>query len=122
MFLVVVGFLFVIPYLLYHRSAKGSRKVQAWNGGLALTEDEYFTVPAYSFILEYVLRKLYLTREVRTGYTAEVTNKDAAEYIYEYLNKFVRKLSYFVGRTVMNGKISLYILYIVIVFVLAFLL
>ncbi|MCL4539788.1 MAG: NADH/ubiquinone/plastoquinone (complex I) [Bacteroidetes bacterium] len=122
MFLVVVGFLFVIPYLLYHRSAKKSRKVQAWNGGLALTEDEYFTVPAYSFILEYVLRKLYLTREMRTGYTAEVTNKDAAEYIYEYLNKFVRKLSYFVGRTVMNGKISLYVLYIVIVFVLAFLL
>lgn len=122
MFLIVVAFLFVIPYLLYHRSARKSRKVQAWNGGLTLTEDEYFTVPAHSFILEYVLRKLYLTREIRTGYTAEVSSKDLAEYLYEILNKFVRKLSYVVGRTVMNGKISLYILYIVIVFVLAFLL
>lgn len=122
MFVVVVGFLFIVPYLLYHRTGKSSRKVQAWNGGLTLTEDEYFTVPAYSFILEFVLRKLYLTKEVRTGFTAEVTNKDAAEYLYEYLNKFARKLSYFVGRTVMNGRISLYILYIVIVFVLAFLL
>lgn len=122
MFIVVVGFLFIVPYVLYHRSAKEARKVQAWNGGLALTEDEYFTVPAYSFILEYVLRKVYLTRETRKGYTAEVTNKDLAEYLYETLNEFVRKLSYLVGRTVMNGKISLYILYIVIVFVLAFLL
>jgi hydrogenase-4 component B len=122
MFIVVVGFLFIVPFLLYHRSAKRSRKVQAWNGGLTLTEDEYFTVPAYSFILEFVLRKLYLTKEIRTGYTAEVTNKDVAEYLFEFLNKLTSKLSYFVGRTIMNGKISLYILYIVIVFVLAFLL
>ena len=120
MFIVVVGVLFVVPYVIYHR--RSSRKVQAWNGGLALTEDEYFTVPAYSFILEFVLRKLYLTKEVRAGYTAEVTNKDLAEYLYEFLNKLVRKLSYFVGKAIMNGKISLYILYIIIVFVLAFLL
>ncbi len=121
MFFVVVGFLFIIPYLLYHTSERKSRKVQAWNGGLALTEDEYFTVPAYSFILEYVLRKLYLTREVRTGYTAEVTSKDAAEYIYDYLDRFVRRLSLFTSKIIMNGKISLYILYILIVFIIAFL-
>ncbi len=122
MFVVVVGFLFIVPYLIYHRSAKKARRVQAWNGGQTLTEDEYFTVPAYSFILEYILRKVYRTKEKRMGYTVEVSNKDLAEYLYEVLDKFVRRLSYLVGRTIMNGKISLYILYIIIVFVLAFLL
>jgi hydrogenase-4 component B len=122
MFIIVVGFLFVVPYFLYHRSAKRARRVQAWNGGLPLTEDEYFTVPAYSFILEFVLRKLYLTKETRSGYTANVTSRDLAEYIYEVLDKFVRQSSRFFGRIIMNGRISFYVLWIIIVFVLAFLL
>ncbi|MHB1687427.1 MAG: hypothetical protein ACYCVH_08635 [Ignavibacteriaceae bacterium] len=45
-----------------------------------MSEDEYYSVPAYSFILEYILRSVYLTKEKKEGYIAEVQNKDVAEY------------------------------------------
>lgn len=122
MFLVVVAILFIIPYLQYHRSERHTRKVQAWNGGLSLTEDEYFTVPAYSYILQYELRKIYMMKEQRRGYIAEVTNTYIAEAVYEKINAAIGKLSYVAGRIIMNGKIPLYLLYIIIVFILAFVL
>ncbi len=121
MFFVVVGVI-LIPLVIIFLTRRTHRKVESWNGGMSLTEDEYFTVPAYSFVLEYVLRKVYRTKELRNGYSAGVVNKDIAEYIYEYADKGVRSTSRFVGRNIMSGKISWYVLYIVIVFILAFIL
>ena len=116
----VVLTLLIIPVLFYIFGKKKIRKVDAWNGALSLSEDEYYTVPAYSFILEYILRSVYLMKEKKEGYIAEVQNKDVAEYLYEFIGNTVDKISGMVGRIIMNGRISLYILYIFIIFILVF--
>ncbi len=116
----VVLTLLIIPVLFYIFGKKKIRKVDAWNGALPLSEDEYYTVPAYSFILEYILRSVYLMKEKKEGYIAEVQNKDVAEYLYEFIGNTVDKISGMVGRIIMNGRISLYILYIFIIFILVF--
>ncbi len=121
MFTIVILFLIVIPIMFFLFGKKKIRKVEAWNGALPLGEDEYYSVPAYSFTLEYILRSIYRTKETKEGYIAEVRNKDIAEFLYEYLGKTVNKISNFVGRVIMNGRISLYILYIFILFLLVFL-
>ena len=77
----VVLALLIIPVLFFIFGKKKVRKVDAWNGALPLSEDEYYTVPAYSFTLEYILRSVYLMKEKKEGYTAQVVNKDVAEYI-----------------------------------------
>jgi|YelNatPaOPRAMG01_1025707.scaffolds.fasta_scaffold00153_51 formate hydrogenlyase subunit 3/multisubunit Na+/H+ antiporter MnhD subunit len=117
----VILVLIIIPILFFAFGKKKVRKVDAWNGALPLSEDEYYSVPAYSFTLEYILRSVFLMKENKEGYIAEVQNKDVAEYLYEFIGKFVDKLSLLVGRIIMNGRISLYILYIFIIFLLAFL-
>ncbi len=116
----VVLTLLIIPVLFYIFGKKKIRKVDAWNGALPLSEDEYYTVPAYSFTLEYILRSVFLMKEKKEGYIAEVQNKDVAEYLYEFIGNTVDKISGMVGRIIMNGRISLYILYIFIIFILVF--
>ncbi|MHB1687170.1 MAG: proton-conducting transporter transmembrane domain-containing protein [Ignavibacteriaceae bacterium] len=116
----VVLVLLIIPVLFYIFGKKKIRTVDAWNGALPLSEDEYYTVPAYSFTLEYILRSVFLMKEKKEGYIAEVQNKDVAEYLYEFIGNTVDKISGMVGRIIMNGRISLYILYIFIIFILVF--
>lgn len=120
MFIMVIIVLLIIPLSFYVFGKRKIRKVDAWNGALPLGEDEYYTVPAYSFTLEYILRSIYRTKENKKGYLAEVKNKDIAEYLYEYITDKIGKISDAVGRIIMNGKISLYILYIFIIFLLTF--
>ena len=121
MLTVVVLVLIIIPVLFFVFGKKKVRKVDAWNGALPLAEDEYYTVPAYSFTLEYILRSVFRMKEKKEGYIAEVQNKDVAEYLYEFIGSTVNKISSAVGRIIMNGRISLYILYIFIIFLLVFL-
>ncbi len=120
MFILVILVLIIIPLLFYFLGKRKIRKVDAWNGALPLGEDEYYTVPAYSFTLEYILRSIYRTKESKQGYLAEVKIKDIAEYLYEFLSDIVEKISNIVGKVIMNGKISLYILYIFLIFLLTF--
>jgi hydrogenase-4 component B len=122
MFTCVVLGLLIIPLSFYFFGKRKIRKVDAWNGALPLTEDEYYTVPAYSFTLEYILRSVYRTKESKQGFIAEVKNKDIAETLYEFIGKIVKVISESIGRIIMNGRISLYILYIFILFLLTFLL
>ncbi len=121
MLTVVIIFLIIIPLLFFVFGKKKVRKVDAWNGALPLSEEEYYTVPAYSFTLEYILRSVFRMKEKREGYITEVQNKDIAEYIYEFIGKTIDKISTAIGRIIMNGRISLYILYIFILFLLVFL-
>jgi formate hydrogenlyase subunit 3/multisubunit Na+/H+ antiporter MnhD subunit len=120
MFILVVIVLMIIPLLFYFFGRRKIRKVDAWNGALPLGEDEYYTVPAYSFTIEYILRSIFRTKEIKQGYLAEVKTKDIAEYLYEFLSNIVERISNSVGKIIMNGKISLYILYIFIIFLLTF--
>jgi hydrogenase-4 component B len=120
MFIMVIIVLLAVPLLFYAFGKRKIRKVDAWNGALPLGEDEYYTVPAYSFTLEYILRSVFRMKESKQGYIAEVKSKDVAEFLYEFISDIVEKLSDLTGRIVMNGKISLYILYIFIIFLLTF--
>jgi hypothetical protein len=120
MFIIVIIALLAVPLLFFAFGKRKIRKVEAWNGALPLGEDEFYTVPAYSFTLEYILRSVFRMKETKQGYLAEVKSKDIAEYLYEYISDIVEKLSDKVGKIVMNGKISLYILYIFIIFLLTF--
>jgi hydrogenase-4 component B len=116
----VILALLVISISFFILGKKKVKKVDAWNGALPLSEDEYYTVPAYSFTLEYIFRSLYLMKEKKEGYIAEVQNKDIAEYLYEFIGNTIDKLSSLVGRVIMNGRISIYILYIFMIFILVF--
>ncbi|MFZ0456485.1 MAG: proton-conducting transporter membrane subunit [Ignavibacteriaceae bacterium] len=120
MFIMVILVLLAIPLLFYAFGKRKIRKVDAWNGALPLGEDEYYTVPAYSFTLEYILRSVFRSKEIKEGYLAEVRTRDIAEYLYEFISNIIEKLSVGVGKIIMNGKISIYILYIFIIFLLTF--
>ena len=103
------------------RSHRSTRRVNSWNGGIPLTEDEYFTSSAYSGILKIILNKLYATRETK-GREKKIITVDIVRYFYSWLNRFVLGSGYRLSKILMNGKVYAYVSYIIVMFVLVFLL
>ncbi len=117
---VVIGVLLTFPLTFYLSKKSKVRRVNAWNGGKVLEENEYYTVPAYSFTLEYILRKVYSTKEVKKGKERFVLVKDITGLLYSGIIKATVSISKSVSLTLMNGKVSYYILYTIIIFALIF--
>ncbi|WP_051962644.1 proton-conducting transporter membrane subunit [Mesoaciditoga lauensis] len=117
---VVLGVLGVFPLIFYLAKGKKVKRVDAWNGGEVLREVEYFSAPAYSFTLEYILRKVYATKEVKEKNKRYVRVKDVVQDMYTGILVGARATSLALSRTLMNGHVYSYILYILAVFVLIF--
>jgi hydrogenase-4 component B len=117
---IVAGLLFIFPLIFYLYRKPKVRKVNAFNGGEVLKEDEYYTVGAYSFTLEFILRKIYSTKGIKKGNERFVLVKDNTNIMYSKLVKSIYAISKAVSRVLMNGRIPYYILYTVIIFVLIF--
>ncbi len=117
---VVLGVLGIFPLIFYLAKSKKVKRVDAWNGGEVLREGEYFSAPAYSFTLEYILRKVYATKEVKKENKRYVRVKDIINDMYTGIVTGARTTSLALSRTLMNGHIYSYILYIVAVFVIIF--
>ncbi len=119
-FVIVISALFLVPFIVYLKNRRKTKKVMSWNGGLSLQEEEYFTANAFSFIIEYILRFVYMTKEVVTNNRAYVSIKDVFELFYGKLVKMSEKYGYNISRFIMNGRVYFYVLYILVVFVLIF--
>ncbi len=118
--LITTACIFVAPFLVYLHARRNTRKVVSWNGGLELKEDEYFTAGAFTFIIEYILRFVYATKEVITRSTAYVTVTDLIESAYHKCTGWTQRVAYRISIVIMNGKTYLYVFYILVVFILMF--
>lgn len=118
---IIMCILFIIPFLIYKRKKGTVRIVQAWNGGLTLQETGFFTALAYSQILEHILRNFYHTREITSKTRRSVEVEDILIRPTRSLTRLVHKIGEGEAFVIMNGKISAYVTYILILFVLAFL-
>lgn len=112
MFVIVFGLL-VFFTLLLKFSNKKTKMAMPWVGGLNLKENEIYNTRGYSFIVEYVLRGVYRTKEKDTY----VESYDVAHSIYHILEILFEKLSSFLSRTIMNGYLYYYVTYIVAMFI-----
>ncbi len=117
---IVITFFFIFMFLLYTIKKRHTKKVVSWNGGLNLKQDEYFTSSAYSYTVEFILRWIYLTKEVKKGNVAFVSISDIFDSFYGYIVLIVKRLSLLLSRLVMNGKVYQYIIYIVLMFLISF--
>ncbi len=117
---VVIGTLFLFPLIFYLAKSGKVKRVSAWNGGIALKEEEYFTAPAYSFTLEYIMRKVYSMKEIKHGNKRYVSVKDITTSFYNGLKHAVEIMAKSLSLTLMNGHVYSYVLYTMIMFVLLF--
>ncbi len=117
---VVLGVLALFPLTFFLATKKKVKKVDAWNGGKPLQEGEYFSAPAYSFTLEYILRKIYATKEMKKGNERYTRVKDIVDDMYAGLVKSAKAVSLVLSKTLMNGHIYSYVSYIVLLFVIVF--
>jgi formate hydrogenlyase subunit 3/multisubunit Na+/H+ antiporter MnhD subunit len=114
MFTVVFGFLFIVVLLLKF-SNKNTKTTMPWVGGLALKDNELYNTRGYSFIVEYVLRGVYRTKEKKTC----VESYDISNSIYDFLERLFKKLSSTVSKIIMNGHLYYYVIYIMAIFIIA---
>jgi formate hydrogenlyase subunit 3/multisubunit Na+/H+ antiporter MnhD subunit len=117
---VVMIILVIIPLVIFLRRQKKVRKVNSWNGGLELAEEEYFTARAYSQILEHILHIFYRTREIRKENKIGLVVKDILDQPAKVFTRWIQRIGKKESLLVMNGKMSLYLTYILIIFVIAF--
>ncbi len=113
--------LMIIPVWLFMKNKKKTRKVKSWNGGLKLAEDEFFTAPAYSQIVEHVLRGFYHTREKTSKNHSSIRVEDILVRPVLLVTRLVQKTGDRLASTLMNGRISAYVAYIMAIFILVFL-
>lgn len=113
--------LLIVPFLVFISKQKKVRKVSSWNGGLPLEEEEYFTAQAYSQILEHILRNVYRTKEIRTKNRSGIEVEDIMLQPMNWLTRIVQKIGEGEAIVVMNGRISAYVAYILLLFIIAFL-
>lgn len=113
--------LLIVPFLVYKRKQKNVRKAHAWNGGLKLKETGFFTALAYSQILEHILRNFYHTRELKSETRRSIEVEDILIRPTRALTRLIRKIGEGEALVIMNGKISAYVTYILVLFVLVFL-
>jgi NADH:ubiquinone oxidoreductase subunit 5 (subunit L)/multisubunit Na+/H+ antiporter MnhA subunit len=114
MFAVVFGFLLIVVLLLKF-SNKNTKTTMPWVGGLALKDNELYNTRGYSFIVEYVLRGIYRTKEKKTY----VESYDISNSIYDFLERLFKKLSSTVSKIIMNGHLYYYVIYIMAIFIIA---
>jgi len=112
--------LLIIPVAVFMINRKRIRKVNSWNGGIILAEDEFFTAQAYSQILEHVLKGVYHTQEINSADHAGIEVEDILIRPTRALTRLVEKIGEGEALTIMNGKISAYVTYILVLFVLVF--
>ncbi len=119
-FAIVSLALFIVPFFVYLNKGKNLKRVNSWNGGLLLKEEEYFTAGGFSYILEHVLRKIYNTKEffVENNYKIEI--EDRAKVFYNFFKRLFRSIGYYTTKYVMPGKIYVYIIYMLIMMLIAF--
>jgi hydrogenase-4 component B len=117
---IVMFFLLAIPFFLFQSRRKKVRKVNSWNGGIPLREEEYFSAQAYSQILEHIMRKVYRTREIKSETHRRLEVEDILTGPMQFLTKLVQKIGEGEALVIMNGKISAYVTYILVLFVLTF--
>jgi len=117
---IIMVVLLIIPVLIFMRNKKKVRKVESWNGGIKLEEDEFFTAPAYSQILEHILRGFYRTRERKSKTRGSIRVEDILIWPSEAITRLVRKTGERLSLVLMNGKISAYVAYILILFITVF--
>ena len=117
---VVIATLFLLPFSIYMLTRKKVRKVSSFNGALPLKENEYFTAKAYSYILEHILKKIYRTEETVKHGQFVISVTDILIFPYDILKKIFLNTGYILSKTLMNGKIYWYIIYILIIFLLCF--
>ncbi len=118
--MIVAGVIFLFPLAFYILKSKKVKKVSAWNGGIALKEGEYFSAPAYSFTIEFILRKVYDMKEIKSGKKRYVSVKDVTTFLYDGLIKATKVTSKALSVTLMNGHVYSYVLYVMVMFVLLF--
>jgi formate hydrogenlyase subunit 3/multisubunit Na+/H+ antiporter MnhD subunit len=116
----IMGVLLIIPLWIFARKRKSVRKVNSWNGGVRLAEEEFFSAPAYSQILEHILRSLYRTRELKTGPESGIAVEDILVRPVRAITRLVQKIGEGEALILMNGKISAYVTYILLLFILVF--
>jgi len=112
--------LLIIPVLLFMKNKKKVRKVESWNGGIKLEDAEFFTAPAYSQILEHILRGFYRTREKKSKTRSSISVEDILIWPSEAITRMVRKTGERLSWILMNGKISAYVAYILVLFITVF--
>lgn len=117
---VVMIVLIALPLWLFLAKRRSVRKVHSWNGGVSLTDNDFFTAPAYSQILEHILRPLYRTREVRKKDEGSVEVEDVMLRPMRSITLWVQKVGEGEALVVMNGRISAYVTYILILFIIVF--
>jgi len=117
---IIMLVLLIIPVWLFMKNKKKTRKVESWNGGIKLEESEFFSAPAYSQILKHILRGFYHTRETKTQTQSSIEVEDILIRPSEALTRLVRKAGEKVSLILMNGKISAYVAYILILFITVF--
>ncbi|MGC9139497.1 proton-conducting transporter membrane subunit [Athalassotoga sp.] len=119
-FTIVFSILFIFPLFFYLSRRKKVRKIDPWNGGLSLKENEYFSAPAYSAILEIVLKKIYITKEKISDYEAHIEVVDVVNLFYKGLKSWILKIEKIISQILMNGNLNVYIIYILIAFTVIF--
>ncbi len=117
---IIMLVLLIIPVLIFMKNKKKVRKVDSWNGGIKLEESEFFSAPAYSQILEHILSGFYRTRETRSKTRSRIEVEDLLIRPTEALTRLVRKIGERVALILMNGKISAYVAYILVLFITVF--
>ena len=114
--LVVLG---AVPGLIWWRGRRSVRRVAPWNGGFGISPPESFTAPAYSQILQAVLKNFYRTREVEEEGGRRIATLDLLAGPFGALHRAFVRTGAALSRRVMNGRISAYVSYIVVMFVIA---
>ncbi len=117
---IIMIVLLIIPVLLFMKNKKKVRKVESWNGGIKLEDAEFFTAPAYSQILEHILRGFYRTREKKSKTRSSISVEDILIWPSEAITRMVRKTGERLSWILMNGKISAYVAYILVLFITVF--
>ncbi len=117
---IIMLVLLIVPVWIFMKNKKKTRKVESWNGGIKLEEDEFFTASAYSQILEHILRGFYHTREKKSKNRSSITVNDILLRPTEFITRMVQKTGKIMASTLMNGKISAYVAYILVLFITVF--
>lgn len=120
LFAAIMIVLSAIPILSWLARRRRIRAVDAWNGGIEINQAESFTSPAYTQILASILKNVYRTREHREGSARSVETTDFVADLTRPIRRAVDSLAGATSRLFMNGRIAAYVLYIVIILVIAF--
>lgn len=117
---IIMIVLLIIPVLIFMKNKKKVRKVESWNGGIKLEEAEFFTASAYSQILEHILHGFYHTRERKSKTRGSISVEDILIWPSEAITRMIQKMGERLSLILMNGKISAYVAYILILFITVF--